>query len=266
MSHQSETQEAMFTSVGQALHVAYLIMSSEARQSSPTRKALMTMMSFADSLDERQTEWYFQLQGQVSGSINFRGLSPEDVRAQCALIVSAVESKLFNQEKWVLHAKYMQMVCSASSVQDRYRTAERYVEQCQLALDAVCIPLVADRQREELEAAMYRLDRMKGGASVGYSIGRAAAIQGLSGWLLPSFPTISVFAMDAIVAKVYANHAKTMISYRDMEKVFGGSKSAYSRVAPAIKDRLHRLELVALERLRPYFEEQGIVEREIKTA
>ncbi|GGI16418.1 hypothetical protein [Oxalicibacterium faecigallinarum] len=265
MTNQTNQPTAIFTSVGQALHVAYLIMASDARQDSPLRKALVRMMSDID-LSAQQTEWLNQLRGEATGTVNFAGLSADDVRAQCALIVSAVDSKLMAQEKWVIHAKYMQMVSTGSKTTERQRSAQQYVKFCQHALDSVRIPMHARRQQEELEEAQRQLDKLKCCPAVSYSTGRVDAIKGLSEWLAGSFPTINVMALDMIVAKIYANHVKTAISYRDLEKTFGSSKSTYARIAPAIKDRLYRLELIAQDRLRPYFEEQGIVEVFEKTA
>ncbi|HWT62442.1 MAG TPA: hypothetical protein VN150_07625, partial [Ochrobactrum sp.] len=244
----------------------FLIMSVEAQQDSPLRKSLIRIMNDV-TLSDDQAEWLAQLQGTSSDSVNFSGLSSSDVRAQCALILSAVESKLPKQEMWAVQAKYGQMAGARGVASDRYRVAERYAEQCQLSYKAaVEAGQQGVKEWAALESANGALSRLQSGPAIGFPEARMAAIKGLSDWLAPSFSNINGFALDCIVAKIYANHVRTAISYRDLENAFGTSKSTFARVVPMIKDHLAKLEMIAVERLRPYFEEQGIVEINIKTA
>lgn len=219
MSQQSQKPAAIFNSVGQALHVAFLIMSIEAPQDSPTRKALMAMMSLADHLSDEQCDWFAQLQGQSSGTVNFEGLSPSDVRAQCALILSSVRTKLPDPERWAVQAKFGHMNTEGNSSTRRYA----------------------------------------------FSSERIDAIKNLSSWLQPTFTSISSLALDCIVAKAYADHARTSISFRDLANSFGGSHMTYKRRYLEVKDHLQRLELRAQDRLQPLFQSQGIVDI-LKTA
>lgn len=210
---EQEYRDAIFSSAGQAVHVAYMIMAQDAQQEAPLRKALMRIMESAGSLAEPQREWLEQLRGSASKRVNFAGLSPLEVRAQCALIVHAVAHKLPRTEMWALQAKY-----GHTDVEDA-AGVRRYA----------------------------------------FSAERIAAIKGLSDWMAPSFPAIQPFALDCMVGKLYANHKKIEISFRELAKSFGGNHMTYARGFEKIKQRLHELELVALDRLEPYLREQGVV-------
>jgi hypothetical protein len=100
-----EEEQAIFKDAGQAVHVAFLVMAQEAMQDAPFRKALIRVME-SINLDRGQTHWLDQLRGDKGGSVNFAGLSGNDVRAQCAMITQAVVTNLPPLEKWVLQAKY----------------------------------------------------------------------------------------------------------------------------------------------------------------
>jgi hypothetical protein len=98
--------EAIFESTGQAVHVAYTIMSQPAQQDSMLRKSLVRMLASMPELSPRLTAWYEQLRGTPSDTVHFGGLSSYDVRAQCSLILLAVRTKLPEPEMWALQAKY----------------------------------------------------------------------------------------------------------------------------------------------------------------
>lgn len=103
-----DEQQAIFENAGQAVHVAFLVMAQEATQDAPLRKALIRAMESVQ-LEAGQQHWLDQLRGaQSGGSVNFDGLSPGDIRAQCALITQAVTTNLPAVERWVLQAKYGQ--------------------------------------------------------------------------------------------------------------------------------------------------------------
>lgn len=97
-----------------------------------------------------------------------------------------------------------------------------------------------------------------------FSKEKADAIRGLSEWVSASkvFDTMPLLAIDCMVAKFYARHSKTKISYRELARTFGGNHMAYARAFPKIIARLRPLEDMAISRLQPYFEEQGIVTRQ----
>lgn len=96
--------DAIFANVGQAVHVAFLVMSQPAMQQAPFRKALIRAME-SIKLEEYQQEWLEQLRGAPSDSVNFGGLTGDEVRAQCVMIKQAV-AHLPDPERWTLQAKY----------------------------------------------------------------------------------------------------------------------------------------------------------------
>lgn len=108
-------QEAIFENAGQAVFVAYQIMSQEAMQDSPIRKALIRAME-SIHLSPRQTVWLAALRGQKSETINFGGLQGADVRAQCVMVMQSLKSRLPAPEMWALQAKYG--VIETETVQD----------------------------------------------------------------------------------------------------------------------------------------------------
>lgn len=204
--------EPIFETVGQALHVAFLIMSVEAQQDSPLRKGLIRIMGDV-TLSESQADWLSQLRGTKSSTVNFGGLSPNDVRAQCAMITLAVRSKLPSTEMWALQAKFGHMETEGN--------------------------------KENMRIAL--------------SMERIEAIQSLSRWLAPSFSGINMYAMDCLIAKIYANHKSTAFSFRDLADSFGVGRMTFQRAVPKIKAHLQALENMGMLRLEPYFMEQGIV-------
>jgi hypothetical protein len=97
-------EQTIFANTGQAVHVAFMVMSQPAMQPAPLRKALIRAME-SIRLETHQHEWLQQLRGAPSETINFGGLSGDEVRAQCAMITQAVK-QLPAPEMWVLQAKY----------------------------------------------------------------------------------------------------------------------------------------------------------------
>lgn len=97
---------AIFESTGQAIHVAYTIMAQPAQQDSMLRKSLVRILDSMSNLSPKLSEWLGQLRGEKSGTVNFEDLSAYDVRAQCALILFAVRTRLPDPERWALQAKY----------------------------------------------------------------------------------------------------------------------------------------------------------------
>lgn len=104
-----EEQQAIFENAGQAVHVAFLILAQEATQDAPLRKAIIRVME-SIQLAPNQRHWLDQLRGAGGGgSVNFAGLSSDEIRAQCVMITQAVKTKLPDIEMWVLQAKYGQV-------------------------------------------------------------------------------------------------------------------------------------------------------------
>jgi hypothetical protein len=213
MAIEQANQDAIFTSAGQAVHVAYMITGQAAPQDAPLRKMLIRMLESAPNTGSEQRAWLEQLRGAPSRRVNFAGLSPLEVRAQCALIVHAVKTRLPCMEMWALQARFGHM----------------------------------------------EMEDEDGNRRFAFSAERIEAIKGLSDWLAPSFPTVNPFAIDCMIGKLYANHQKMEISFRDLAANFGASHMTYKRAYEKLRSRLRELEDLALDRLEPYFREQGVV-------
>jgi hypothetical protein len=104
MMEAGQKLETIFATTGQAVHVAFMVMSQPAMQDAPLRKALIRSME-SIRLDGAQREWFEQLRGAPSESVNFGGLSGDEVRAQCVMITQAVKH-LPQAEMWALQAKF----------------------------------------------------------------------------------------------------------------------------------------------------------------
>lgn len=90
--------DAIFRTTGQALATAFLIVSTPPKQDCALRQALMRMLESVELPTRMQRDWLDQLRGSRSGSINFDGLSSDEIRAQCAMIVKAVTIHLLPHE------------------------------------------------------------------------------------------------------------------------------------------------------------------------
>jgi hypothetical protein len=210
--------DAVFGNTGQAVHVAFLVMGQEATQDAPLRKALIRVLE-SIQLDGKQRDWLAQLRGASSDSINFGGLTSNEVRAQCAMITQAVKH-LPPPEMWALQARF-----GHTEYED---------------LDTEQLPGQEPRRR------------------FAFSAERIGAIKGLSDWLLPSFPQLSGFALDCMLGRLYANHKKMGISYRDLADSFGGSAMKYQRATTKLKQKLQELERQAIARLEERFVADGV--------
>jgi hypothetical protein len=220
MQHGDTSHQAIFENASQAIHVAFTIMGEDAPQDSTLRKSLIRILESMDLPQGKQRSWLEQLRGTPSETVHFGGLSPSDVRAQCALITLSVESKLPGPERWAIQAKY------------------------------------GKTDFEDIE----------GKRRFAFSAERIEAIRQLAGWLSPSFAELPRAALDCMVAKFYAKHKKTTISFRDLAKSFGHNRMTYARAFEKLKVHLRALENMAVMRLTPYFEEQGLVEISQETA
>jgi len=141
--------DAIFGSAGQAVHVAFVVMSQPAMQDAPLRKALIRVLE-SIRLDGNQRGWLEQLRGESSDSVNFGGLSSAEVRAQCVMITQAVKH-LPSPEMWVLQAKYgyvefedtahdeltgLQLVDALQRAQAGVDAARKKLQQARVSLEA----------------------------------------------------------------------------------------------------------------------------------
>lgn len=86
----------IFRSINQALHVAYLMAILPPTQKSPTQLVITDLMEMAGVRKEVERE----------GTINFAGLSPLEVRGQCAMVIAAVRHQLRPAERFAIEAWY----------------------------------------------------------------------------------------------------------------------------------------------------------------
>ena len=140
--------EAIFSSTGQAVHVAFMVMSQPAMQDAPLRKALIRAME-SIRLDGQQHDWLAQLRGAPSESVNFGGLNGDEVRAQCVMITQAVKH-LPRAEMWTLQAKYGYV--EFEDVGDGDLTAHQLTDAMECAANEV------EAQREKLRQGRLALD------------------------------------------------------------------------------------------------------------
>lgn len=209
---------SIFATAGQAIHVAFVVLANEAQQDCLFRKALVRILEAIAMPTDAQSEWLEQLRGSPSKTVRFEGLSPYDIRAQCALIMSAVRTRLPEVEMWALQAKYGKTE-SEGPVKNR-----RWA----------------------------------------FSREKADAIRNLANWLAASrnFDQLSLQALTLMVARLYVTHKRTEISFRDLAQQFGGNRMTYQRAFHSVRAMLGPLVDMAIGRLTPYFQEQGLVDAE----
>ncbi|GLC92331.1 hypothetical protein Tamer19_17390 [Cupriavidus sp. TA19] len=98
---------AVFIDTRQALYVAHMVMALPPRQKAPFRTALIRAMEATPNLTGMQEAWLDQLRGTPSDStVDFGGLTSDEVRGQCAMVMSAVDSKLPAPERAVVRARF----------------------------------------------------------------------------------------------------------------------------------------------------------------
>lgn len=210
--------DAVFKDTRQALHIAFAVLSQEPRGESVLTKGLIRMLEAMADLTPRQEMWLNQLRGERSGTVNFVGLTSDEIRAQCADVISAVRTKLHHAEQWAVMARFGQMTVV--------------------------------------------LDPESGEQMTFFPPERAVAIQQLATWVQQSFATISASALECMLVKVFANHEKMQVTFRELAKEFGGNHMTYHRAYPHLRLQMDELENTAIARLRPYFERTHLVESE----
>lgn len=144
----AQQMDTIFASAGQAVHVAFVVMSQPAMQAAPFRKALIRAMETIH-LEGHQREWLEQLRGAPSETVNFGGLTGDEVRAQCVMITQAVKH-LPPAEMWTLQAKYGYVEFEEAT--DGDLTGAQLLNALELATADV------DAKREKLQQARRALD------------------------------------------------------------------------------------------------------------
>ncbi len=95
----------VFQSVGQALHFSYLLEVMPATQKGSTQ---MLIESIKQQLGK--------MEAKVSSSINFDGLSPLELRGQCAMVRGAAQNHLTGIEHDAVRARYGHRMTKANGV------------------------------------------------------------------------------------------------------------------------------------------------------
>ena len=103
-----QNDDPVFQDAGHALHVSYLIHSMPARQVSPTAVVI-------DMLVKQNRVWD-ELPPPGERRVNFSGLSPLEVRAQCAQVVAMVNHLPHHAEASACRAIYGHQAIKASGV------------------------------------------------------------------------------------------------------------------------------------------------------
>jgi hypothetical protein len=98
--------EAIFESTQQALHVSYLVMSEPVRDKNGLRLTLIRIIESIGTLNRRQAAFLDYLYGEKGGSVNFEGLSPLEVRGQCAMITACVLHQLQPAERYAIWVRF----------------------------------------------------------------------------------------------------------------------------------------------------------------
>lgn len=98
--------EAIFGSVEHAVHVSFYIQSLEPRRSGGLRVVLIRALEDLGELSGSQQRFLDYLRGEPSATINFGGLTGDEVRAQCAMIVDAVSSHLRPELRYVVWLRH----------------------------------------------------------------------------------------------------------------------------------------------------------------
>ncbi|MDN7494851.1 hypothetical protein QZM89_06615 [Burkholderia gladioli] len=96
----------IFESTEQALHVSFLVMSLPPRQKQTFRLTLIRILESIPKLTKRQAEWLDELYGSPGGTINFEGLTGDEIRAQCAMVVACVHDHLLKPERNAIWLRY----------------------------------------------------------------------------------------------------------------------------------------------------------------
>ncbi|WP_194720808.1 hypothetical protein [Noviherbaspirillum malthae] len=144
--------EPIFTSTGQALAVAFLVMAHEPRQGSPFRKAILQIMESLETMTKSQQAWFDQLQGvrSASSTINFGGLTSDEIRAQCSMITQTVYDHLPDPERFAVLARFAYQVEKAQGVAglaEYVRPSIRITDQ--IAIRALVYGHTTPKQREK---------------------------------------------------------------------------------------------------------------------
>ncbi|SAK88614.1 hypothetical protein AWB77_04803 [Caballeronia fortuita] len=212
----------IFDSVEQALHVSFLVTSMPARQRNTFRMALIQILESVGILSDRQESFLAYLRGEKSGSVDFSGLSADEVRAQCAMVVATVADQLPENERNALWIRF------ARGIPARPKSAT-------VAADCGVPP-----SKEWKRGVFGVANEMR----TTLTISNRDAIVAL------------------IAAHAFPHQREREFSYANLSKEFGIPVRTLERAAFTIRKRLRVLEHQAIDRLHLLFERDGLVSTE----
>ncbi|MGQ5524894.1 hypothetical protein ACUHMQ_16755 [Chitinimonas sp. PSY-7] len=227
---------AIFRSVSQAVHFAYLIQAYEPHAESQMAGNLRRMMNehlileiaklrqtlatTASPAKQRQLQGKLQslLDEQTHGagsSIDFGELDKLEVRGQCALIRAAVRDHLPSQEMFAIEARYEPMLEARQGMESgpRWKPTERARKRSGNA------PCARSRQV---------IDRY-------WPANKLAAVQGLVSYLQPRFSTIPGEQLTLLVARA-ADRRMVRANYRELAEMTGVHNSTLARNGVQVRD------------------------------
>jgi hypothetical protein len=211
--------DAIFESTQQALHVGFLVVSLPPRQKNTFRLALIQILESIGTLSRRQAEFLDYLHGSRSGTIDFEGLTSDEVRAQCAMVVAATRDQLPDPERFATWIRY------ARGIPARPKSAE-------FAADPG-IPPSMEWKRGVFGMANYLRPTL--------NISNRDAIMAL------------------LAAHAFPHQRERDFSYASISKDCTIPVRTLERAAFTIRKRMRGLEDQAIQRLTPLFQRDGLV-------
>ncbi|WP_429498935.1 hypothetical protein ACQUFY_08400 [Robbsia andropogonis] len=213
---------AIFESVEQALHVSFMVISLPSRQKNTFRLALIQALEQVADLTARQEATLEYLRGtRIESTINFEGLTGDEVRAQCAMVVAAVRDRLPADERNAVWIRY------ARGIPARPRSAG-------LAADPGVPP-----SAEWKQAVWDMANKMR--KSIGTAVTDRDTIMAL------------------ITGHAFPQQRETLFSYASIARDTGHAERTLKRAASKVRQQLRGLEFYAVQRLKPTFERDRLV-------
>lgn len=213
--------DAIFETVEQALHVSFMVISLPSRQKNPMRTALIRALESVGNLTSTQAATLDYLRGSRSegGYPNFSGLNGDEVRAQCSMVVAAVNDHLSGDERCAVWVRYARGIPSQPA-------------KAGMAAN-VSVPPSTEWKR-----GMFAL---------------AGNFRELVG--IQDRNTI----MALIAGHAFPHQREAAFSYEIISQHSGIPIRTLSRAALKIRKRLVELEVAAALRLAPMFQRDGLV-------
>lgn len=209
---------AIFENTQQALHVSFLVTSLPPRQKQQFRLALIQILESVGRLTDRQAQFLDYLYGSSSGTINFDGLSGDEIRAQCAMVVGAARDHLLKPER---NAVWLRYACGMPA---RPASATRAADPG--------IPPSAEWKRALVEMRTYLRPSL--------TVTNGKAIMAL------------------IAGHSQVRLRQDGLSYREISEETHVTVRTLERNAQIIRKRLVELERQAVKRLTPLFERNNV--------